>query len=132
LKDGPAFNISHSGLYVVCALDATRALGVDIEHVGSRVAPEELTGTMSAMQWQDIERSADPHRRFLEYWTMKESVVKGHGDGLGLPLEEILGDDRGLVLHGEAWSLRRIEIAPDYVCHAAARGAWPTPLVIAA
>lgn len=111
------FNLSHSGEYIVLAT-ASAPVGVDIEKADRKngrdfagmvrnvAAPEESN-------W--IFKGADDREqaeRFMQLWTMKESVMKALGEGLHrspssfdvLPLlrgEGILLDGR--VLHGRMY-----------------------------
>ncbi len=81
------FNLSHSGEYIVLATART-PVGVDIERL-DRKAGRGLAGLIryvAAPEERDwIYQGADDHeqaKRFLQLWTMKESVVKALGDGL--------------------------------------------------
>lgn len=116
------FNLSHSGEYIVLAT-AKAPVGVDIERL-NRTGGKDLDGLIrcvAAPEERDwIYQGADDRKqaeRFLQLWTMKESVVKALGEGLhralssfdALPLlrgEEVLLD--GLMLRG------RIEMENQY------------------
>ncbi len=120
LEGGPSFNISHSGELVVCALSSEGRVGVDVEALRP-IALDDFADCMNADQWHDISGAADPSQRFLDYWTMKEGLVKCRGEGLGLPLDAITAHGERLSLAGETWVTRRLAIDPGYVCHVAAR-----------
>ncbi|WP_010097998.1 4'-phosphopantetheinyl transferase family protein [Ornithinibacillus scapharcae] len=86
---GQYFNISHGGNWVVCAwsdkeigVDVDRIKDIDLgvaEHYFSKSEYEEL-----------IQKDGDDRqRRFMDYWTLKESYVKYKGRGLSIPLDSI-------------------------------------------
>jgi len=76
------YNISHSGVYVVCAVSNTQ-IGVDIELIKSIdiniakrfFSPDEINYVFYPSDEQQYER-------FYQIWTMKESQVKWEGMGL--------------------------------------------------
>ena len=85
-----AFNISHTGGAVACAMTLDHAIGVDIEDLGRRgrlleiadayFAPDELVLLRAAP-------AAAQRETFFRLWTLKEAYIKAHGDGLSLPLD---------------------------------------------
>jgi 4'-phosphopantetheinyl transferase len=83
------FNLSHTrGLAVVLVTLGTDC-GVDVEPADRSVDIESL----ARRNFADSERTdvlaradEDQRRRFLEYWTLKESYIKARGVGLALPL----------------------------------------------
>ena len=82
--EGCFFNVSHTGEIAVCAV-SDREVGIDIER------PRKLSDAV-------IDRAFTPHEirmaggdtdRFIRLWTIKESVMKWYGLGLGLMPEHI-------------------------------------------
>lgn len=81
------FNVSHSGDWVVAAVDVAD-VGVDIERIrlpDFRIAerffaPQEYASLMR------LEDEAARTEFFFELWTLKESYVKALGAGLSYPL----------------------------------------------
>jgi 4'-phosphopantetheinyl transferase len=79
-------SVSHSGERVAVAVTRAGPLGVDVEEIREvdldKVAPIVLapdeTGRVSS--------ASD----FYAYWTRKEAVVKATGDGLAMPLQQVL------------------------------------------
>lgn len=77
----PFFNVSHSGDFVVCAVD-TQPVGVDVEalrpvrpSVAERVCcAEELAFLSPSGQFDNA--------RFLQVWTAKEACLKRGGQGI--------------------------------------------------
>ncbi|MCB2354682.1 4'-phosphopantetheinyl transferase family protein [Clostridium estertheticum] len=90
LKGQPKFNfnISHSGDFVVCAIDDI-PIGIDIEKVKYIEYEEIAQSFFSVSEFNyivkkdlDVELS-----KFYEIWTLKESYVKCCGQGLSIPLK---------------------------------------------
>lgn len=79
------FSVSHSGLYVVCAVDE-RPIGVDVEVV--RGAEEKFMYRVCTEREFSYVRPYDDggYERFWEIWTAKEALFKltGKGPLLGL------------------------------------------------
>ncbi len=122
-----SFSISHSGAHVVCAVSRNQRVGIDLE-VGRNVTLADFESCMTDAQWRDIRAADSPSRRFLEYWTMKEGLVKCRGEGLTLPLDEIEGFGP-LTLEGEDWYAQPLQVAPGYVCHLTTKGEPVRPVV---
>ncbi|MCR8846045.1 4'-phosphopantetheinyl transferase superfamily protein [Paenibacillus sp. SC116] len=88
LRDMPSFsyNVSHSGDWVVCAIDETE-VGVDVENIqpidlaiAERFFSKEEVNDLFALP--EHERQA----YFFDLWTLKESYIKAVGKGLSIPL----------------------------------------------
>ena len=87
------FNLSHTKGMIVCAINKTYEVGVDVE--GSR--PLKYLEQMSRrnyteQEYNDIFSLIDPEKRlhrFYTYWTLKESLVKALGCGLSMPLNKV-------------------------------------------
>ncbi len=78
-----SFNLSDTKDAVAIAVSAVRDLGVDIETM-SRTVDHKAVGAhyFSAEEVASIESAADDKRRFLEFWTRKEAVLKASGVGI--------------------------------------------------
>lgn len=103
------FNLSHSGLYAVCAYGLS-PLGVDIQketpdrfHVAERCFSE---------QEQALIRKQGPEM-FTRIWAMKESYLKFTGQGIRVPLNsfEVLPDERTLPVFFQEFTLEGYRIA---------------------
>ncbi len=83
------FNVSHTDGLVVCLVGRGRELAVDAESLGRDRRWLDLAGRFfappEARALRGVPADRRP-RRFLEYWTLKESYVKARGRGLTLPL----------------------------------------------
>ncbi|MEH7463810.1 4'-phosphopantetheinyl transferase superfamily protein [Bacillus thuringiensis] len=81
------FNISHSGKYVVCAIDKS-PVGIDVETIN----PIDLTivnSSFSKLEKKYLSQLQlnEKLTQFYYIWTMKESYIKREGKGLSIPLE---------------------------------------------
>ena len=81
---GLYLSISHSGAYVVCAVDDA-PIGVDVETVRD-VDGKFMNRVCSQEELAYVMRGGDVQRRFWELWTAKEAIFKltGHGPLLRL------------------------------------------------
>ena len=82
------FNISHSGNFVVCAID-NNPIGIDIEEV-KYIEYEDIAKKFFTTNEFDYITKNDLYSslsRFYEIWTLKESYVKCCGQGLSIPLK---------------------------------------------
>lgn len=118
-EKGPNFNISHSGHYVVCAISTAEDIGIDIEERLPDICLSDFECYLSPDEWTQLTQSPDRILWFYDYWTQKEAVLKGNGEGLEIPLNEILLlGDRALI-KGTNWYLYTIAIDNFYSCHIA-------------
>lgn len=83
LQNGPFFNISHSGKYVVLAISENKEVGVDIQLIDEK-------------DLKTIEHVSNEHKtldEMFQIWTNKESLIKCLGENIsfiksipGLPI----------------------------------------------
>ncbi|MDA2157984.1 4'-phosphopantetheinyl transferase family protein [Bacillus cereus group sp. Bc253] len=90
LKDYPNFNfnISHSGDYVLCAVD-NKPIGIDVEEVKD-IEYEDIAKSFFTEKEFDYIFNEDLNfqlNKFYELWTLKESYIKCCGQGLLMPLK---------------------------------------------
>lgn len=104
------FNITHSGNFVACVLtDETLAIGIDAEEW----KPLDVADFMNC--WNDAEWIAirdNEIQVFYKYWTAKEAVIKTEGQGLGIPLKEIMIKEGLATWNNKKYSLEEIAIVP--------------------
>ncbi|MPM34651.1 4'-phosphopantetheinyl transferase Sfp [bioreactor metagenome] len=87
------FNISHSGDFVICAID-NKPIGVDIE----KVIPLEYEAiannffTTREMNYIKRENLRNQLSKFYEIWTIKESYVKAYGQGFNMCFKDFSMD----------------------------------------
>ena len=83
------FNLSHTRGLIVCLVSRGREVGVDVESLNRANhwldLSERFFAPREAAALRRVDASDRPIR-FLEYWTLKESYVKGCGLGLAIPL----------------------------------------------
>jgi 4'-phosphopantetheinyl transferase len=122
------FNLSHANGLVACVVSAHHDVGIDVERLGrhapltiaeSRFAPSEIASLRALPQ-------EDRPRRFLEYWTLKESYLKARGLGLSVPLDRFAFDltrpgrpritfQPGFDDDATVWQFDRLFVGTDHV-----------------
>jgi 4'-phosphopantetheinyl transferase len=119
IPGGPEFSISHSGDAVVLAVTDAGAVGVDIEKIRtvniedySRYLPE----VANLHEKYDIDRVNDI---FFDCWTKKEAVLKGYGQGLLAPLEQVAIKEGTAFFCETTWFIKKLLIDSGYCCHVA-------------
>jgi 4'-phosphopantetheinyl transferase len=118
LPHGPDFNLAHSGAVVVCAVAPGCRVGVDVEPV----RPLDLhpfATCFAPAEWRLIQSAASPEEAFFQGWTAKESVLKGDGRGLKVPLSEVRFTGMKASLDGTCWFLHPLTVGPGYAAHVA-------------
>lgn len=120
--DTVAFNVSHSGKWVVLAIGRNRCIGVDVETIRRdmdvmTVASRYFTPEEAAL----IANSDDQHATFFNLWSRKEAYVKAIGSGLFRELNRfavpIVGNTLPETGEKEGWIYQRLEAGSK---HAAA------------
>lgn len=79
------FNLSHTEGLVACAIGRGVRVGVDVESLRLRRSVDAIARRiMSEDERRDLDslEGAARRRRFLEYWTLKEALLKATGQGL--------------------------------------------------
>ncbi len=117
--DSWSFSISHTGGRAVCAIaPAGLRIGIDIETVRD-VPFGDFTGVFTPHEWNAINGAVDPLRAFFRYWTMKESIIKGDGRGLSLPLADVEIRNGAATAGGMVWRAQEVGLGDGVVCHVA-------------
>jgi 4'-phosphopantetheinyl transferase len=82
------FNISHSGNWVVCAIDDS-SVGIDIEKIHLVEDYDIAKRFFSKAEYEALLRKNSSQRMsfFYDLWSIKESYVKWVGKGLSIPLD---------------------------------------------
>lgn len=119
LKDGIGFNynISHSGEWVLCAID-DRPIGIDIEHI--KTAHMDIAERFfSTLEYENLKQEDRKHQQayFYDLWTLKESYIKADGRGLSMPLDSfscVKKDGRWYIEGESPYYLHQYTIDPDY------------------
>ncbi len=114
----PDFNLSHSGDSIVCAINTTGRIGVDVEKI-SDIDMIPYKEFMSIEEWKEIQTSNKNKKTFYDFWTKKESIIKADGRGMTIPLTQVQLKENRAVLAGTQWDLIKIDLDPGYSCHIA-------------
>lgn len=103
------FNLSHSGRWIVCAVDYT-PIGIDVEEM-KPMSLQIARSFFSKDEYEALLREPEISRQeyFFALWTMKESFIKADGRGLSLSLDQFTIDvSRGRVYYQQKWLNRQI------------------------
>lgn len=108
-----AFNVTHSGEWVVLAFGRNRSIGVDIEQIRREVEIGAIASRYFTAEEVDlIERAEDEHALFFQLWARKEAYVKAAGSTLfselsrfAVPVEDSEKD---------GWHFRRLDAGSKY------------------
>lgn len=116
------FNISHSGEWIVCAMDVS-PVGIDVE----LIAPIDIEVAEQYFSKEEYELlaalSGDEQTRFFYHlWTCKESYLKLNGMGLSAPLDAFtisISDEKHVSVSDNTGTLNEIllkqyDIDPAY------------------
>ncbi len=79
------FNLSHSGSWVVAAVDSA-PVGIDVEQI-KEVDIGISRSFFSDDEHRDLMNHSDKNAYFFTLWSLKESYIKNQGKGLSLPLD---------------------------------------------
>jgi 4'-phosphopantetheinyl transferase len=130
-----SFNLSHSDDVALYAIALDRALGVDVERVGSDSRDDVIARVFSASERQTLDALAPDARRTaaVVWWTAKEAYMKARGLGLSLDPAGLEVVRAGAALVGvrritgdetphEPWTVRVLDPWPGYVAALVAEG----------
>lgn len=90
LPEFSAFNLSHSGTYVMCAVSTEPSVrvGCDLEQIG-RIRLDIAKRFFCTSEYDTIISAGteeEQTNRFFRYWVLKESFMKATGKGMALPM----------------------------------------------
>lgn len=113
------FNISHSGNYVVCVLsEETDTIGIDIEEVKD-IKIDDFQNIWTPSEWGEI--SQGEIKKFYQYWTKKEAVIKADGRGLSIPLKNIDVSKKQVLFNEAIYYTEHLDINKRYMVHLASK-----------
>ncbi len=114
--DAPHFSLANDGAVAVCAISETSILGIDVE----RLKPLNLSDyreKMTYLEWREIYSHIIPLRRFYEFWTIKESVLKADGEQENVDIKEIYIQPDIAFFNAKNWYINPAELDYyGYVC----------------
>ena len=106
------FNLSHSRNLVVCGINQSGRVGVDIEYVNSKRNWQDIAKECFSKEELDcLAEAEEPLKQFYLTWTIKEAVVKLLGHGVHRISAVHVNQSRNTVSHtssfnsGACWSM---------------------------
>ncbi len=124
LRDFPEwhFNVSHSGEKMLLAISHDMPVGIDVEQIKPRRSLADLVKKCFAPSEQTYWFNLPENEKltvFYDFWTRKESVVKGIGRGIALGLNrceiDVNQPNHFLNLpNNENWFTQKIAFSPNY------------------
>jgi 4'-phosphopantetheinyl transferase len=133
-SSGLRFNMSHSHEVALFAVATERELGVDVEHIRSDFASEDIARRFFSRREVETFNAlpkAQQVAAFFRCWTRKEAYIKAIGRGLSQPLDGFdvtLGpEEPAALLHADdddvsRWSFSNIEVGEGYAGALAVEG----------
>jgi len=130
------FNVSHSGDFILVAVTARRAIGVDVERIRNEVELDAIAARFFSQREQVDLATVPPDQRraaFFACWSRKEAFIKATGAGLGRPLDAfdvsvkpdapaMLQETRPDRAEAARWVLRDLDVGPDHKAAVAVEG----------
>jgi 4'-phosphopantetheinyl transferase len=128
------FNMSHSHEIGLVAVTRDAAVGVDVEHIRSDFASDEIARRFFSRLEVETFNSlpqAEQVAAFFRCWTRKEAYIKAIGKGLSQPLDGFdvtlaPADPAALLRPGYedtlTWSFSDLDVGPDYASALAVEG----------
>ncbi len=112
-KNGPFFNITHSGNYIACAISREHSIGIDIEEI-KPIPFKDFDDLFSENEWKKIYNIKSDFTAFYCFWTQKEACIKAIGQGLSIPLKYLEVVNNSIEYDDQVWLLRNLSIHKDY------------------
>ncbi|TCO70398.1 4'-phosphopantetheinyl transferase family protein [Marinisporobacter balticus] len=112
------FNISHSGEWVVYAIDRS-SIGIDVEEIND-IDLDIADRFFSKDEYSELLELNKEHRlgRFFDLWTLKESYIKAEGKGMSIPLDSFTIRKKGEVISikgaDKSYYFKQYDIAENY------------------
>lgn len=124
-NDNIHFNISHSGLYTICAISETNIVGIDVEQV-NEIPLTDFDDFFYQEEWQNVLTDDDRLKAFYTLWTKKEAFLKVIGSGLNVPLNQVVIQHNTIKWEESDWLLQEINLEPSHVCYLCTNPPFPT------
>jgi 4'-phosphopantetheinyl transferase len=118
------FNYSHSGDWVVCAID-NKPIGIDIqEMVNINLDISKFILSEKELHYMRMNKEIDQKRCFFDLWTLKESYIKALGIGMSKELKSFtveINKSMGKI-HCEGWQLKLFNLDENYCLAVCTKG----------
>jgi 4'-phosphopantetheinyl transferase len=125
---GIRFNVSHSGQVALLAFVRDRGIGVDVEYMRRNLDYLKVAERVFSVEEQAALAALPAERRMEAFfcgWTRKEAYIKAHGQGVSLPLDQIVvaisPDEPAQLLavkgsfdSAARWGMSAVELGPEY------------------
>jgi 4'-phosphopantetheinyl transferase len=133
----PELNLSHSGDFVMVALAGPgNPVGADVEGRREVDWATMASTVFDPAEWRRVQAAPDPAEAGLRGWVRKEAAVKATGEGLAVPLREVVVEEapggwRTVTPGGQALAGRDVAVEGGYLAAVAIpdRGELPAVLV---
>lgn len=102
------FSISHSGNFTV-VIFAKTIVGIDIEKVNYNITLNDYKEIFLPKELNMIENSKDKIKQFYKIWTIKEAILKAHGDGFMRNPKEVLINDTKAYCENVTYNIHSFE-----------------------
>lgn len=131
------FSAANTRGMVACAVSGTNNIGLDVEQIKEKLAPELVDHCCTADERTELWSLPEEERRkaFFQLWTLKESYLKARGIGLqvsphligfvgsGLSAIPTLHADPVTEPHPGHWHFRRLDAGPGHAAALCSHGA---------
>ncbi len=136
-EDGKlCFNLSHSHGLALYGVTRDRRIGTDVEFIRDDLDLELIAQKSFSPNEQAMLRSTPPNNKprvFFNYWTRKEALLKGLGDGLNGSLNQFdtstFSNHSGVIFSIQQssyltsqWSIQDLSLAQQYAAAVAVEG----------
>jgi len=137
------FSAANTRGMVACAVSATNNVGLDVEEIKEKLAPELVEHCCTAAERAELFSLPEQERRkaFFQLWTLKESYLKARGIGLqvsphligftssGRSATPTLHADPATEPHPRHWHFRTLDAGPGHAAALCIHGALEPPIV---
>ncbi|MDR6840523.1 4'-phosphopantetheinyl transferase family protein [Pseudoxanthomonas sacheonensis] len=137
------FSAANTRGMVACAVSATNNVGLDVEEIKEKLAPELVDHCCTADERAELWSLREEERRkaFFQLWTLKESYLKARGTGLqvsphligfpgsGRSATPTLHADPTTEPHPAHWYFRTLDAGPGHAAALCIHGALEPPTV---
>lgn len=124
----PSISMSHSGVWVACALSLKSPVGIDIEMVNSKRDTDGIA-LLAFGTGERARANSDGPLGFYRLWTLREAMAKANGQGISMAADGrdrvVDGPDQGIWhrnIEGADWLLMHERPHADLSLAVAARG----------